>query len=311
MPTHTPLNTDDNTRLKAAKEAYLAEGSSDTLLALLTLLSDAAVWVPARIPEDAASFTPLVLPAENGTAVLPCQCSLEDGDENRLPEGAVFVRTNFRALLDLAIEEGMGVILDPFNSPLTSFGNPEICREIREALYPAPAVHDIAEVIALKEQALQAQEKESYKAFLAALCRSKVYVPGLSVYSEEDSKLFCNKSVGDIIQTKDEVRFRMNTVVLNGDEYLTVYLCRAYLPDADGEPVPQVPENADPGSVIHHTIRRFDMAELVERYSHAKQMAGIVVDYQSPTGAVQLPVELLKIMTSVPQDGTHYEETEA
>lgn len=308
-----PMNqetSDLHDRLVAAKAAYLREASDDTLYDILLALAASDIVVPVIVSEDGERIDPIPMFTENRDPIFVCFTDMEEAAYESLPENAVLAEIHFRVFLEMVVELNMGFLIDPFTEQLNIFAKPDVCRDIHALLFPPPEQHDIEEVVALKQESRRTPTREATMAFLAALYHAEVYVPGINIYSEADEQRFREMELtpNTVFTTQDPSRFRMNTVEVEGKEYVTVYLHQGDIPVPQGQSLDEIPPIEKADTIVHRMIRRFPMAELAEQHSQGKRIAGLVLDYECPTGAVLLPADLLQLMTGIPDMNRVYKE---
>lgn len=310
---NTP-NTDsagtEHARIIAAKAAYLKEPTGDTLSDILYALAPATVCVPAYLGDNGNDILPLTISPSEDVSLFVCFTDMEQATEQGLPEGAFVAELPFRDFCEQAVVAEMGFVIDPFNQPLNIFEKPDVCRDIHALLFPPPTVLDIVEVTAKKQAFLKNADKETTLAFLPALCHSQVYVPGTVILSDADHERFVKevRESNELFQPNDPSRFKMDTVNIDGEEYITVYLHQGDVPDSDREGTAALPETAAVTEVHICMTRRYDMAELIEQHKEAKRIAGLVLDYQCATGSLLLNREWLKFLSTIPRENIRYEE---
>lgn len=297
-------------RLAASKAAYLHEATDETLYDILFALAASDIVVPVFVSEDGERVDPIPLQGEGVEPIFACFTDMTEAADAPLPEGAVLAQIPFRAFSELMVDMNIGFLIDPFTKLLNIFAKPDVCRDIHALLFPPPEQRDIEEVVALKQESQRARTREAYMAFLSALYHAEVHVPGINIYSEADEQRFRETVLtpDTVFVTQDPSRFRMNTVAIEGKEYVTVYLHHGDIPVPQGQSLDELPPIEKADAIVHRMIHRFPMAELAEQHSRGERIAGLVLDYQCPTGAVLLPAELLKLMTSLPDMNRIYRE---
>lgn len=308
-----PMNQetpDLHDRLVAAKAAYLREATDETLYDILNALAPSDVIVPAFVSDEEMRCDPIPLHGEGTAPLFACFTDMKEASDAPLPEGGVLVTVPFRAFSELMADMNAGFLIDPFTELLNIFAKPDVCRDIHALLFPPPEQHDIEEVIALKQESQRTPTREATMAFLAALYHAEVHVPGINIYSEADEQRFRETVLtpNTVFTTQDPSRFRMNTVEIEGKEYVTVYLHQGDIPVPQGQSLDELPPIEKADTIVHRMIRRFPMAELAEQHSQGKRIAGLVLDYECPTGAVLLPADLLQLMTGIPDMNRIYKE---
>lgn len=297
-------------RLVAAKAAYLHEATADTLSDILHALAPSDVIVPAFVSDEEMRCDPIPLQGEGPAPLFACFTDMKEASNAPLPEGGVLVTVPFRAFSELMADMNAGFLIDPFTELLDIFAKPDVCRDIHALLFPPPEQHDIEEVVALKQESRRTPTREATMTFLAALCHAEVHVPGINIYSEADEQRFRETVLtpDTVFVTQDPSRFRMNTVEINGREYVTIYLRQGDIPIPQGESLDELPPIEKADTIVHRMIRRFPMAELAKQHCRGKRIAGLVLDYDCPTGAVLLPADLLQLMTDIPDLNRIYRE---